>query len=76
MFTMDLIEEGILFERRDLFTGLDSVFFDTTSIYSKGSEGDRKGEGKDHLNQMVVGAVIDDRGKPVCCEMWPGSTLI
>ena len=28
----DLIEEGIFFERRDLFTGLDLVFFDTTSI--------------------------------------------
>jgi hypothetical protein len=40
------------------------------------SAGDQKGQSKDHLNQMVVGAVIDDRGKPVCCEMWPGSTLI
>jgi len=26
------------------------------------------------LNQMVVGAVIDDNGKPICCEMWPGNT--
>ena len=23
---------------------------------------------------MVVGAVIDNKGKPVCCEMWPGNT--
>jgi len=23
---------------------------------------------------MVVGAVIDSHGKPVCCEMWPGNT--
>jgi transposase len=23
---------------------------------------------------MVVGAVIDSKGKPVCCEMWPGNT--
>jgi len=23
---------------------------------------------------MVVGAVIDHKGKPVCCEMWPGNT--
>jgi len=29
----DLIEEGIFFERRDLFTGLDLVFFDTSSLY-------------------------------------------
>ncbi len=32
---------------------------------------------KDHrpdLKQMVVGVVIDDQGRPICCEMWPGST--
>ena len=23
---------------------------------------------------MVVGAVIDDRKQPICCEMWPGNT--
>ena len=78
--TKDLIEENIFLERRDLFTGLDLVFFDTTSIYFEGSGGDRigqKGHSKDHrpdLNQMVVGAVIDNKGKPVCCEMWPGNT--
>jgi len=78
--TKDLIEEGIFLERRDLFTGLDLVFFDTTSIYFEGSGGaiiGQRGHSKDHrpdLNQMVVGAVIDNRGKPVCCEMWPGNT--
>ena len=78
--TKDLIEEGIFSEHRDLFTGLDLVFFDTTSIYFEGSGGDtlgQKGHNKDHrpdLNQMVVGAVIDNKGKPVCCEMWPGNT--
>ena len=78
--TKDLIEEGIFFERRDLFTGLDIVFFDTTSIYFEGSGGEtigQKGHSKDHrpdLNQMVVGTVIDDGGKPVWCEMWPGNT--
>ena len=78
--TKDLIEEGIFFERSDLFTGLDFVFFDTTSIYFEGSGGEtigQRGHSKDHrpdLNQIVVGAVIDDSGKPVCCEMWPGNT--
>jgi hypothetical protein len=38
--TKDLIEEGIFLERRDLFTGLDLVFFDTTSIYFEGSGGE------------------------------------
>jgi len=76
----DLIEEGIFFERRDLFTGLDLVFFDTTSLYFEGAGGEilgQKGHSKDHrpgLNQMVVGTVIDNKGKPVCCEMWPGNT--
>jgi transposase len=77
--TKDLIEESIFMERRDLFTGLDLVFFDTTSLYFEGSGGTiaQKGHSKDHrpdLNQMVVGAVIDNNGKPVCCEMWPGNT--
>ena len=26
------------------------------------------------LSQMVVGAVLDDKGQPICCEMWPGNT--
>ena len=75
----DLIEEGIFFERRDLFTGLDLVFFDTTSLYFEGQGGEtlgHKGHSKDHrpdLNQMVVGVMIDSKGKPVCCEMWPGN---
>ena len=32
----DLIEESIFFDQRDLFSGLDLVFFDTTSIYFEG----------------------------------------
>jgi len=78
--TKDLVEEGMFLERRDLFTVLDLVFFDTTSIYFEGEGGEilgQKGHSKDHrpdLNQMVVGVVLDNRGKPVCCEMWPGNT--
>ena len=76
----DLIEESIFLDRRNLFSGLDLVFFDTTSIYFEGQGGKitgKKGFSKDHrpdLNQMVVGAIIDDKGKPICCEMWPGNT--
>jgi hypothetical protein len=32
-------------DRRDLFTGLDLVFFDTTSIYFEGSGGESMGVG-------------------------------
>jgi len=75
----DLIEESIFLDQRDLFSGLDLVFFDTTSIYFEGQGGSigKRGHSKDHrpdLNQMVVGVIIDDKGKPVCCEMWPGNT--
>lgn len=76
----DLIEEMLFFNNRDLFSKLDLVFFDTTSIYFEGQGGQdfgRRGFSKDHrpdLHQMVVGAVRDDNGRPICCEMWPGNT--
>ena len=74
----DLIEESFFGFRRHLFSSLDLVFFDTTSIYFEGEGGDigQRGFSKDHrpdLNRMVVGAVVDDAGMPICCEMWPGN---
>jgi transposase len=78
--TKDLVEEELFLRRRDLFTSLDLVFFDTTSIYFEGEGGEtlgRRGHSKDSrpdLKQMVVGAVLDQAGHPVCCEMWPGNT--
>jgi transposase len=76
----DRIEEGVFTHRRDLFSGLQLVFFDTTSIYFEGAGGQdigRRGFSKDHrpdLYQMVVGAVLDGQGRPICCELWPGNT--
>lgn len=78
--TKDLIEERLFDWHRDLFTDMSVVFFDTTSIYFEGGGGESLGQygnSKDHrpdLRQMVVGAVIDGAGRPVCCEMWPGNT--
>lgn len=78
--TKDVIEEALFLKNRNLFSGLDLVFFDTTSIYFEGAGGEtlgRKGFSKDSrpdLNQMVVGVVLDDTGMPLCCEMWPGNT--
>jgi hypothetical protein len=77
--TKDLVEERLFAWRRDLFAELDLVFFDTTSIYFEGEGGDlgRRGHSKDHrpdLAQMVVGAVLDSQGRPLCCELWPGNT--
>lgn len=76
----DLIEEDVFKTWRDLFSGLELVFFDTTSIYFEGEGGESlggRGFSKDHrpdLRQMVVGVVINDEGRPICCEMWPGNT--
>lgn len=56
------------------------MFFDTTSLYFEGEGGETLGGygySKDHradLKQMVVGAVLDGEGHPVCCELWPGNT--
>ncbi len=76
----DLVEERLFARRRSLFTDLSVVFMDTTSLYFEGAGGDTLGErghSKDYrpqLNQMIVGAIIDQEGRPVCSEMWPGNT--
>lgn len=78
--TKDIIEEELFAQRRDLFSALDLVFFDTTSIYFHGEGGEsigQRGHSKDHrpdLKQMVVGMVLDGNGNPVCSELWPGNT--
>lgn len=76
----DRIEEELFARDRDLFSGLQLVFFDTTSIYFEGEGGQtlgRYGHSKDHKKnrkQMVVGVVLDQEARPICCEIWPGNT--
>jgi hypothetical protein len=76
----DRVEEALFEPRRNLFSELDLVFFDTTSIYFEGRGGEtigQYGKSKDHrpdLKQMVVGMVLDLHGRPICCELWPGNT--
>ncbi len=78
--TKDMIEEAMFAHNRDLFSSLDLVFLDTTSIYFEGEGGDelgKRGFSKDHrpdLKQMIVGVVLDNTGTPLCSEMWPGNT--
>ena len=72
--------EWLLFEKnRDLFSTLEVVFFDTTSIYFEGEGGSlgENGHSKDHrpdLKQIVVGVVLDQEGRPICSEVLPGNT--
>jgi hypothetical protein len=76
----DLVEERLFEARRDLFSELSLVFMDTTSLYFEGAGGEtlgQRGHSKDHrpdLMQMIVAVVMDQRGRPLCCEMWPGNT--
>jgi Transposase DDE domain len=76
----DLVEERLFARRRTLFSDLSVVFMDTTSIYFEGEGGatlGERGHSKDyrpHLNQMIVGVIIDQEGRPICSEMWPGNT--
>jgi len=78
--TKDLVEENLFAYRRDLFSRLDLVFMDTTSLYFEGLGGQTLGQhgySKDHrpdLRQMILAVLIDGDGRPVCSEMWPGNT--
>lgn len=77
--TKDLVEAHLFRRRRDRFTTVDRCFFDMTSLYFEGAGGETLGQyghSKDHrpdLKQMVVGAVPDSAGRPVCNELWPGN---
>src|ERR1700693_4856518 len=76
----DVLEERLFAHRRDLFTRLDLVFMDTTSLYFEGAGGQTLGQhgySKDHrpdLRQMILAVLLDGDGRPVCSEMWPGNT--
>jgi hypothetical protein len=76
----DLIEERLFARRRDLFSDMSVAFMDTTSLYFEGRGGEtlgQNGHSKDyrpHLKQMIVGIIMDQDGRPVCSEMWPGNT--
>jgi transposase len=76
----DKIEHLLFEKKRDLFSSLQVVFFDTTSIYFEGEGGQtigKRGYSKDNrpdLKQMIVGVVMDSYGNPICCEMLPGNT--
>lgn len=78
--TKDVIEERLFERRRDLFSELSLVFIDTTTLYFEGRGGPTLGAygfSKDHRpdhKQMLMAAVLDGRGRPLCCELLPGNT--
>ena len=74
----DVIVEQLFAKRRSLFNDVGLAIFDTTSLYFEGDGGTtlgRHGHSKDSrpdLHRMVLGVVIDETGRPICSEMWPG----
>lgn len=76
----DKIEETIYLKDLDVFSEFKMVFFDTTSMYFEGAGGTelgKRGYSKDSrpdLNQVIVGALLDEQGVPICCEVLPGNT--
>ena len=79
-FMKDRLEEDLFRRRRNLFTGLDLVFFDTTSHYFHGAGGcllGRRGKSEDfrpQCAQVVVGLALSSDGRPLCTATWPGNT--
>ena len=77
--TKDMIEETVFAGRRGLFSDLSVVLFDTTSLMFYGAGGEtlgQRGNSKDHrpdLRQVIVGVVLDEAGRPICSESWPGN---
>src|SRR4051794_33087916 len=77
--TKDLIEEARFERRRNLFSDLSVVLFDTTSLMFTGGGGESLGQfgvSKDHrpeLHQVVVSVVLDEAGRPICSDTWPGN---
>ena len=75
----DLIEEALFASRRSLFTDLSVVLFDTTSLLFYGRGGETLGKNgkskqrRPDLRQVIVGVVIDQEGRPICSEIWPGN---
>ena len=74
----DEVEERLFLRRRNLLTEVTLAFFDTTTLYFQGQGGQTLGrrghskEGRNDLQQMVVGAVLTGDGRPVSCAFWPG----
>ena len=67
-------------DRRDRFTGLDLVFFDTTSHDFHGAGGcqiggrSRSKNFRPQCRQLVVGLALSSDGRPLCIKTWLGST--
>ena len=76
----ETIERAWFLHERDLFTGTDLVYFDTTSSYLEGSHPEgwaQFGYSRDHRGdrrQLAVGVVVTRAGLPIAHLVLPGAT--
>jgi hypothetical protein len=76
----DAIEEALYRHRQPLLGEVSLAFFDTTSLWFEGRGGatlGQRGHSKDyrpHLNQVVLGIVLDGDDRPIASFLMPGNT--
>src|SRR5512134_1028568 len=76
----DAIEEALYRHRQPLFGEVLLAFFDTTTLWFEGRGGaslGQRGHSKDyrgHLNQVVLGIVLDGDDRPIASFLMPGNT--
>src|SRR5512144_460232 len=76
----DAIEETLYRHRQPLLGEVSVAFFDTTSLWCEGRGGTslgQRGHSKDyrpHLNQVVLGIVLDGDDRPIASFLMPGNT--
>ncbi len=76
----DKVEEGLFLRNKNLFTRLNLVFFDTSSIHFEGIGGElgKKGYSKDKRpdkNQLVIGILLSEEGRPISMTIDEGSKV-
>lgn len=76
----DAVEEALYRHRQPLLGEVSLAFFDTTSLWFEGKGGaslGQRGHSKDyrpHLNQVVLGLVLDGDDRPIASFLMPGNT--
>ena len=76
----DAIEEALYRHRQPLLGEVSVAFFDTTSLWFEGRGGTslgQRGHSKDyrpHVNQVVLGIVLDGDDRPIASFLMPGNT--
>ena len=70
----DRVEEELFARRRDLFAEGRRRAWPVRSLEGLDRAGQPGVVHRPDLHQMIVGLVMDQDGRPLCCELWPGNT--